>query len=132
SLGASFSGFAGSLFASMLQFIDPYQFHFDVSIMVLSMVILGGIGNVWGVVFGGVIMGALNLILTEQASSWLHQLGYLIGFGPLQSVDLGSSKFMIYGLALVLMMMLRPEGIFPSRQRRAELHEEPVEVADGL
>src|SRR5437660_6675717 len=74
-LGASFSGFAGSLFASMLQFIDPFQFQFDISIMVLSMIILGGIGNVWGVIFGGVVMGAFNLILTEQATGWLRGLG---------------------------------------------------------
>ncbi len=131
-LGASFSGFAGSLFASMLQFIDPFQFQFDISIMVLSMVILGGIGNVWGVIFGGVLMGAFNLILTEQATHWLRGLGSLVGFGPLQSIDLSSSKFMIYGLALVLMMMLRPEGIFPSRQRRAELHEPLAETVDGV
>jgi branched-chain amino acid transport system permease protein len=121
-LGASFSGFAGSMFASMLQFIDPYQFQFDISIMVLSMIILGGIGNVWGVIFGGVVMGAFNLIVTEQFSGWMRQLGSLTGVDVLQSIDLSSSKFMIYGLALVLLMMLRPEGIFPSRQRRAELH----------
>src|SRR5581483_2540422 len=121
-MGASFSGFAGSLFASMLQFIDPFQFQFDISIMVLSMIILGGIGNVWGVIFGGVVMGAFNLILTEQATSWLHGLGSLTGIGFFSNVDLGSSKFMIYGLALVLMMLLRPEGIFPNRQRGAELH----------
>src|SRR5581483_8452526 len=105
---------------SMLQFIDPFQFQFDISIMVLSMIILGGIGNVWGVIFGGVVMGAFNLILTEQVSGALRGLGSLVGFGPLQSIDLTSSKFMIYGLALVLMMLLRPEGIFPSRQRSAE------------
>lgn len=128
SLGASFSGFAGSLFASMLQFIDPFQFQFDISIMVLSMVILGGIGNIWGVIFGGVIMGAFNLILTEQATHWLQSLGYLLGFAPLQAVDLGSSKFMIYGMALVLLMVLRPAGIFPSRQREAELRSEPAPV----
>ena len=60
-------------------------------------------------------------------------LGGLLGIPFLSTADLGSSKFMIYGLALVLMMMLRPEGIFPSRQRRAELHEEaPTVIADGV
>ena len=63
-----------------------------------------------------------SAILTEQFSGWMRQLGGLTGLGFLQTLDLSSSKFMIYGLALVLMMMLRPEGIFPSRQRRAELH----------
>jgi branched-chain amino acid transport system permease protein len=121
-LGASFSGFAGSLFASMLQFIDPFQFQFDISIMVLSMVSLGGIGNVWGVIFGGVLMGAFNLILTEQAAHAIRNVGAAIGAPALERVDLSSSKFMIYGLALVLMMLIRPEGVFPSRQRQAELH----------
>jgi branched-chain amino acid transport system permease protein len=123
-LGASFSGFAGSLFASMLQFIDPFQFQFDISIMVLSMVILGGTGNVWGVIFGGVVMGAFNLLLTERVTGWLRSVGDLTSIGLLREIDLSSSKFMIYGLALVLMMVLRPEGIFPSRQRQAELHGE--------
>ena len=122
SLGASFAGFAGSLFASMLQFIDPFQFQFDISIIVLSMIILGGTGNVWGVVFGGVVMGAFNLILTEQATNWLRGLGGLLGMPFLRSIDLSSSKFMIYGLALVTLMLLRPEGVFPNRQRQAELH----------
>jgi branched-chain amino acid transport system permease protein len=48
-MGASFSGFAGAIFASIFQFIDPFQFEFSISIMVLAMVILGGIGNIWGV-----------------------------------------------------------------------------------
>ena len=122
-LGASFSGFAGALFASMLQFIDPFQFQFDISIMVLAMVILGGMGNVWGVIFGGVLMGAFNLMLTERATGWLRELGSLTGVSLLQTADLSSSKFLIYGVALVAMMLLRPEGIFPSRQRQVELHE---------
>jgi branched-chain amino acid transport system permease protein len=87
------------------------------------MVILGGIGNVWGVVFGGVVMGAFNLILTEQATGWLHSVGDLTGLGFLQHADLSSSKFMIYGVALILMMLLRPEGVFPNRQRQAEMTE---------
>lgn len=138
-LGASFSGFAGSLFASMLQFIDPFQFHFDVSIMVLAMVILGGMGNVWGVIFGGVLMGAFNLMLTERATAWVRELGALVGVSALQAADLSSSKFLIYGLALVVMMLLRPEGLFPSRERQVELHEaggstaaaEAVELAEA-
>ncbi len=128
-LGASFSGFAGSLFASMLQFIDPFQFQFDISIMVLAMVILGGMGNVWGVIFGGVVMGAFNLMLTERATGWLRDLGVLIGVPALQTADLSSSKFLIYGIALVAMMLLRPEGIFPSRERQVELHEAGASTA---
>jgi branched-chain amino acid transport system permease protein len=122
-LGASFSGFAGSIFASIFQFIDPFQFDFSISILVLSMVILGGLGNIWGVMVGGVIMASFDRILAERITGWLHQLGDSIGAPFLSAVDLGSSRMMVFGLALVIMMLLRPEGMFPSARRREELHE---------
>src|SRR5919205_2454772 len=73
-MGASFSGFAGSLWASMLQLIDPFQFDFSISIIVLSMIILGGIGNLWGVIFGGVVLGYYDRVLTSEVTNWLHGL----------------------------------------------------------
>lgn len=125
-IGASFSGFAGSLWASMLQLIDPFQFDFSISIIVLAMIILGGIGNIWGVIFGGVVLGFYDRVLTSEASNWLHGLGALINVpvvSPfLTSVDLGQYKFGIFGVALVVLMLTRPEGIFPSRQRAVEMH----------
>jgi branched-chain amino acid transport system permease protein len=132
-LGASFAGFAGSLYASMFQFIDPFQFDFSISIMVLSMIILGGIGNIWGVLIGGVVMGAFNFIFTEGATGWIHTVAAAINLpvvSPfLHSVDLGNSKLMVFGIALVLLMLLKPEGLFPNAQRKAELtsHVTPTE-----
>ena len=123
-LGASFSGFAGSLFASMLQFIDPFQFDFSISIMVLSMIILGGIGNIWGVLVGGIVMGVFNLIVTDRATSWIHTVGEWVGLPILQAIDLSNSKQLIFGLSLVLLMLLKPEGLFPSAQRKAEIRGE--------
>jgi branched-chain amino acid transport system permease protein len=120
-LGASFSGFGGALYASMLQFIDPFQFDFSISIMLLAMVILGGIGNIWGVMFGGLLMGAFNFIWVESAAGAVRNLGTTLGMPILNQIDLNNSKLMLFGLALVLMMLLRPEGIFPSAQRKAEL-----------
>jgi branched-chain amino acid transport system permease protein len=120
-LGASFSGFGGALYASMLQFIDPFQFDFSISIMLLAMVILGGIGNMWGVLFGGLLMGAFNFIWVESAAVWVRNLATALNQPWLASIDLANSKLMLFGLALVLMMLLRPEGIFPSAQRKAEL-----------
>jgi len=125
-LGASFSGFAGSLWASMLQLIDPFQFDFSISIVVLSMIILGGIGNIWGVIFGGVVLGFYDRVLTSEASNWLHGLGAVLNL-PLVSpwlatIDLTQYKFGIFGLALVILMLTRPEGIFPNRQRAVEMH----------
>jgi len=125
-LGASFSGFAGSLWASMLQLIDPFQFDFSISIVVLSMIILGGIGNIWGVIFGGVVLGFYDRVLTSEASNWLHGLGTALNLPLLSpwlaSVDLTQYKFGIFGLALVILMLTRPEGIFPNRQRAVEMH----------
>jgi branched-chain amino acid transport system permease protein len=125
-MGASFSGFAGSLWASMLQLIDPFQFDFSISIVVLSMIILGGIGNIWGVIFGGVVLGFYDRVLTSEASNWLHGLAGAVNI-PLVSpflagVDLTQYKFGIFGLALVVLMLTRPEGIFPNRQRAVEMH----------
>jgi branched-chain amino acid transport system permease protein len=124
-LGASFSGFAGSLWASMIQVIDPFQFDFSTSIIVLSMVILGGIGNIWGVIFGGVVLGFYDRILTADLTNWLHQLGAATNIplvsNILTAIDLSQYKYGIFGVALVLLMLTRPEGVFPNRQRAVEL-----------
>lgn len=124
-MGASFAGFAGAIFSSMLQFIDPFQFDFSISIIVLSMVILGGMGNVYGVLVGGLVFGAFDRIFADRITGWLHSLGQALKT-PLVSdillwIDLSSSKLLIFGLTLVLMMQLRPEGLFPSAERKAEL-----------
>jgi branched-chain amino acid transport system permease protein len=132
-MGASFSGFAGSLWASMLQVIDPFQFQFDVSIAVLAMIILGGIGNLWGVIFGAVVLGFYDRILTQDATNWIHSFAQTVQL-PIVSdlllqVDLSQYKYLIFGIALVVLMLTRPEGIFPNRQRAAELHAEgPEEI----
>jgi branched-chain amino acid transport system permease protein len=135
-MGASFSGFAGSLWASMLQVIDPFQFDFSISIIVLSMVILGGIGNIWGVIFGAAVLGFYDRVLTTDATNWVHQLATAVPFPALASVlaavDLTQYKYGIFGLALVVLMLTRPEGIFPNRQRAAELHESVPEELDQL
>jgi branched-chain amino acid transport system permease protein len=120
-LGASFSGFGGALYASMLQYIGPDQFDFSISIMLLAMVILGGIGNIWGVMFGGIVLGAFNFIFVDSATAWLRGLGQILGMPFLAQIDLANAKLLLFGLALVLLMLLRPEGIFPNAQRKAEL-----------
>ncbi|MFN0070125.1 MAG: branched-chain amino acid ABC transporter permease [Chloroflexota bacterium] len=124
-LGASFSGFAGSMYASMLQFIDPFQFDFSISIIVLSMIILGGIGNIWGVIIGAVVMGIFNFIVTDAATSWIRTFAGFVNIpvlsDQLAKADLSSSKLLLFGLVLVLLMAIRPQGLFPSVQRRQEL-----------
>jgi branched-chain amino acid transport system permease protein len=135
-LGASFAGFAGALWASMIQVIDPFQFDFSTSIIVLSMIILGGIGNIWGVIFGGVILGFYDRILTADLTNWVHQLGAAINLPVISSilmgVDFTQYKYGIFGVALVVLMLTRPEGIFPNRQRAVELHSDTPEEIDQL
>lgn len=127
-LGASFSGFAGSLYASIYQTIDPSQFDFSVSIIVLAMVIVGGLGNIWGVIVGGFLMGSFNFFLAPNANNWLRGLAELTGM-PFLAFRLDDKKLLIFGLALVLMMVLRPEGLLPSARRKAELHPESEDIA---
>ena len=122
SLGASFSGFAGTIWASYLQVIAPEQFRFDVSIFVLVMIILGGLGNIGGVIAGGLILGGIDRILFDWISGIVHGIGSAINNDDLRLMDVSRSRQLIFGIALVFMMLVRPEGLFPSARRKAELH----------
>jgi branched-chain amino acid transport system permease protein len=113
-MGASFSGLAGCALASKLQLVSPDQFGFNVSVFILAMLVLGGMGNIPGVIAGSLILSALERFILPQGTNFLHNLGI--------NVDLTNSRFLIYGLILVTMMLFRPEGLLPSRQRKAELH----------
>jgi branched-chain amino acid transport system permease protein len=120
-LGASFSGLAGCALASKLSLVSPDQFGFNVSVYILAMLVLGGMGNIPGVIAGSLILSSLERFILPQGTNFLHGLGFT-------AVDLSSSRFMIYGVILVLMMLFRPEGLIPSRQRKAELHAAEVDV----
>ena len=113
-MGASFSGLAGCAYASKLQLVSPDQFQFNVSVFILAMLVLGGMGNIPGVVVGSVILSALDRYILPQGTNYLHGLHI--------NVDVTTSRFLIYGVILVLMMLFRPEGLVPSRERKAELH----------
>ncbi|MEA3156442.1 MAG: branched-chain amino acid transport system permease protein [Betaproteobacteria bacterium] len=113
-MGATFGGVAGGLFASFQGFISPESFTLLDSIMVLCMVVLGGMGNVAGVVLGAVLLTALPEALRYA--------------GPLQQslfgavyIDPSDLRMLLFGLALVLMMLFRPAGLWPSSIRRREL-----------
>jgi branched-chain amino acid transport system permease protein len=113
-LGASFAGIAGSLQASYLGATTSDFFTFSTSILVLIMVILGGIGNIWGV-----LLGAFALIYVDK--TFLPYLGQ-----EFQQIAPGlpnpaQFNFLIFGVILVVMMRFRPEGFLPNRQRAAEL-----------
>jgi branched-chain amino acid transport system permease protein len=131
-LGASFSGFAGSVYASAFQYVHPSQFEFSISVMVLSMVILGGIGNIYGVIAGGLLLASFDRILAEALRDPIQRLGETVGWDVLATHDITQDRLLVFGLALVLMMLLRPGGLFPNAQRRAELtpEDEDITVAE--
>lgn len=128
-LGASFSGFAGSLFSSAFQYVHPSQFEFTLSILILSAVILGGMGNVYGAVLGAVLIGSFDRILADRLTEPLNAFGERIGNDWLASHNVGEDRYLVFGLALVLMMLLRPGGLFPSKQRAAELAPADQDIA---
>ncbi len=131
-IGASTSGLAGVFYAAKLSTVTPDQFGFTVSFTALAMVVLGGMGNIWGVSAGAFIIYELQSQGLKQLGAFVQSLHLpSVALGPV-TVDPGSINFLnyqylLYGLALVLMMILRPEGLFPSRRRRRELHEIPAE-----
>jgi branched-chain amino acid transport system permease protein len=127
-LGASFSGFAGSVYASAFQYVHPSQFEFSISVMVLSMVILGGIGNIYGVIAGGLLLASFDRILAEALRDPIQRLGETVGWDVLATHDITQDRLLVFGLALVLMMLLRPGGLFPNAQRRAELIPEDDDI----
>jgi ABC-type branched-subunit amino acid transport system permease subunit len=139
-IGASTSGLAGVFNASKLSLVSADQFVFQVSFTALAMVVLGGMGSIWSVAAGAFIVYELQTQGLAQLDTFVRGL-HLAPFalGPL-AVDLNTFefaniKYLLYGLALVLMMLFRPEGLFPSRQRRRELHvadEAPEEVVAEL
>jgi branched-chain amino acid transport system permease protein len=113
-MGATFGGVAGGLFASFQGFISPESFTLLDSIMVLCMVVLGGMGNVGGVVLGAVLLTALPEALRYTAPLQKNWLGEVY-------VDPSDLRMLLFGLALVLMMLFRPAGLWPSATRRREL-----------
>jgi ABC-type branched-subunit amino acid transport system permease subunit len=131
SIGASTAGLAGVFYAAKLSTVTPDQFGFTVSFTALAMVVLGGMGNIWGVAAGAFIVYELQSQGLKQLGGFVQSLNIpAVMLGPVK-IDVGAINFinyqyLLYGLALVLMMLIRPEGLFPSRRRRRELHETPA------
>jgi branched-chain amino acid transport system permease protein len=101
-IGAILAGFGGALFAANIGSIYPHSFNIIVSITVLVVIIIGGLGSIPGVVVGSLLLVGLPELLREFANF----------------------RFLIYGALLIFMMLNRPEGFIPSRRRAQELHEE--------
>jgi branched-chain amino acid transport system permease protein len=104
-MGALFSG-GGVLFATKIGSVYPQSFSFIVSINILSLIIIGGMGSIPGVFVGGLALVGLPLLLSQFTDF----------------------RYLIYGAALVAMMLYKPEGLSPEARRRLELHEDLEEV----
>jgi branched-chain amino acid transport system permease protein len=114
-MGATFGGVAGGLFSSFQGFVSPESFQLMESIMVLCMVVLGGMGHVAGVVLGALLLATLPEVLRHTATPIQQQV-----FGKV-IIDPESLRMLLFGLALILVMLLRPAGLWPSPIRRREL-----------
>ena len=124
--GAFFGGVAGAYYAAYNSGAFPDQFFFNISVFILCMVILGGMGNIWGVIFGACFLEYLNQEGLNNVGTWLN--GH---FGPGGSVlqiwdktlNVPLYEFGIYGVIIVVVMLFRPQGLIPSSRRAAEFEE---------
>ena len=132
-MGATFAGFAGAFYGSYIGAIFPSVFDFSVSVIILCMVILGGLGNITGVLLGCIIITGADLLYLPQLARVLKGLLNTsvlpnIANPALKdflatSIDPIQMRLFLFGMTLVVMMIVRPEGLVPSAEREAELHE---------
>jgi len=115
-MGASFGGISGGLFAAFQGFVSPESFALLDSIMILCMVVLGGMGHVPGVVLGAILLTALPEALRYVGPLQQAWLGRIL-------IDPSDLRMLLFGLALVLMMLFRPAGLWPSGVRKREFAE---------
>jgi branched-chain amino acid transport system permease protein len=114
-IGAFFGGVAGAFYASFKSGAFPADFYFNISVFLLCMVILGGMGSVPGVILGGMILGYLNVAGLATIGSKIQEAG--LDFDPTKY------QFGIYGVIIVLMMLFRPTGLIPERRHKIEMAE---------
>jgi branched-chain amino acid transport system permease protein len=112
--GAAFGGMAGAYLGSYLNTVNADQFQFYFSILVLGMVILGGLGSIWGVVLGAIVLSFINNYFIPDV---FNDLPAKVGL----DFDMTQITFAIYGFLLVIMMILRPQGLLPERRRAEEM-----------
>ncbi|HTM60578.1 MAG TPA: ABC transporter ATP-binding protein [Burkholderiales bacterium] len=117
-MGASFGGIAGGMFSAIQAFISPESFILVESVMVVSMVVLGGMGNIWGV-----ILGALLLSFIPEVLRWTVEPIQQALFGRML-IEPEVIRMLLFGLAMVLIMLFRPAGLLPSNVRKRELTQE--------
>lgn len=139
SMGATFSGFAGAFYAAYISGIFPSVFDFSASILILCTVILGGIGNIYGVIVGGLVLITADRLFLPALKDFLggllnHTVLPALASNPTMQAAVAQNanpilyRYLLFGLTLVIMMAVRPEGLLPNEQRRMELR--PDEEAE--
>lgn len=132
--GASFAGAMGVLFAASRTFVSPESFSFMQSIGVLTIVILGGLGSIPGVILGAAVVTILNLQVLQGLSLYLSELRQSDAVIPLinfpwrnlsNQLDPAKYQRMLFGLILIIMMIYRPAGLIPAARRKRELQKNP-------
>jgi branched-chain amino acid transport system permease protein len=132
SMGAMFSGFAGAFYAAYIRGIFPSVFDFSASIIILCCIILGGLGNINGVIVGGLALMTADRLFLPALKDFLASLLTNTILPAIHDPTVQTAvkdnanpilyRFLLFGLTLVIMMAVRPEGLIPSAQRRMELH----------
>jgi branched-chain amino acid transport system permease protein len=152
-IGASIGALGGAIYAPFIDFIAPQQFGLIVSINVLGLVIIGGMGNTTGVVVGSALLiGAPELLQFQETADLLQKFGWLRdglntlidGFNTVSFADasklppaedwgekLALYRFIVFGALLVIVMALRPSGLFPSKRREMEFEKDSGEASAG-
>lgn len=140
-MGATFSGFAGAFYAAYISGIFPGVFDFSASIIILCVVILGGIGNINGVIVGGLVLMTADRLFLPALKDFLSSLlthtvlpaisDPVVQLAVKDNANPILYRFLLFGLTLVIMMAVRPEGLIPNAQVRAELHSDEVTVETG-
>jgi branched-chain amino acid transport system permease protein len=121
SVGAAFGGISGTFLGVYNNSVNGNAFQFGFSIFILAMVILGGLGSIWGVVIGAALLSFVNTRLIPDVLDGEGFQNFLNGLGL--DFTVSEVSFGIFGFILLVMMVLRPEGLLPERRRKLELAE---------
>jgi branched-chain amino acid transport system permease protein len=129
--GACFGGIAGAFYASFKSATFPDDFIFNISVFILCMVILGGMGSIPGVIFGAMFLSYLDREGLANIGNWMNDHVGPGGAGVYSKpLDVPLYEFGIFGVILVVVMLFRPEGLIPSGRRKAEfregVHDQPL------
>ncbi len=125
SMGAAVASVGGMLSVAAIPTVDPSQFVFNVSIFILVMVVLGGIGSIPGVILGAIVLKYIDNQFLPNLNQYVQGLPGTQGVNAplhwLAVIDFNQDKFLIYGIILLAMVLLRPQGIIPEKRRSREL-----------